>query len=226
MDPAPPTRQRLGAWTSIPRHTHREGYAALILAGGYEEAGEFGRRRLEAGDVALHDGFSSHRNGVGARDVALINLPLAGLASGFARSADPDRVARLAETDPVAAVESLREGLEPIPAQTLDWPDLLALDLKADPELDLGAWAARLGLAASTLSRGFGRLYGVTPKRYRHEVKTRRALTALSGGWSGSLALLALDSGFADQAHMTHAVAGLTGTTPGAWRGSTAYKAG
>lgn len=226
MGPHPPVRQRLTASTAIPRHTHAQAYAAVILSGGYEEAGEFGRRRLGPGDVAIHPVFSSHMNGVGGREVVLVNLPVAGLRAGFARAADADAVVRLAEIDPVAAAEVLGEGLTALAAETLDWPDLLALDLNADPGLDLGAWAGRRGLAAATLSRGFGRAYGVTPRRFRHEVKTRRALDALIEARGAPLARLALDSGFVDQAHMTRAITELTGTSPGAWRRSNGYKAG
>ena len=36
-----------------------------------------------------------------------------------------------------------------------DWPDLLAQELLAAPDLRLEDWAARHGLAPATLSRGF-----------------------------------------------------------------------
>jgi hypothetical protein len=34
---------------SIPRHRHDQAYAALILSGGYEESGSFGRYRVRPG---------------------------------------------------------------------------------------------------------------------------------------------------------------------------------
>ena len=36
---------------ALPRHRHAEGYVAVVIAGGYEEAGDTGRRRVSAGDV-------------------------------------------------------------------------------------------------------------------------------------------------------------------------------
>ena len=45
----------------------------------------------------------------------------------------------------------------------------------------------------------------------------RRAWRDVVAGTAG-LAEIACTTGFADQAHMTRAIARLTGTTPGAWR--------
>ncbi|MET3667922.1 helix-turn-helix domain-containing protein [Caulobacter sp. 1776] len=43
----PPLRHTLSP-DAIPRHLHAAPYAAVVLDGGYEEAGERGRRRVEA----------------------------------------------------------------------------------------------------------------------------------------------------------------------------------
>lgn len=217
MAERPPERQTLEPRQAIPRHRHDEAYVALVLTGGYEEAGESGRRRLAPGEAAVHEAFAGHHNSIGAGGAVVLNLPAAGLFGGFGQVADPDAVVRLAETDPRAAARLLAESFAPLPAQTLDWPDELARVLISDPQLTLADWADRQGLAAETLSRGFQRVFGLTPKRFRHEQRARRALRGLSSG-GPSLAVLALDSGFADQAHMTHAVTALTGLSPGAWR--------
>jgi AraC-like DNA-binding protein len=69
----------------------------------------------------------------------------------------------------------------------------------------------------ATVSRGFHKVFGISPSAYRAHQRARRAahLTASS---QMRLDDLAQGSGFADQAHMTHAVRSLTGLTPGAWR--------
>lgn len=213
----PPVRQCLAPRERFGRHRHERAYVALVLRGGYEEAGEAGRRRLVAGDVAIHEMFDGHLNAVDRTGAVVLNLETGGLPGGFATIADPDAVARLAERDAAAAAGLLRAGLVPMAAQTLDWPDLLARDLAADPDLALGDWARARGLAAETLSRGFGRAFGVSPKRFRYEGRARAALRAVIGG-AAPLAGLALDAGFADQAHMSRAVSDLTGHAPGAWR--------
>ncbi|WP_309644596.1 AraC family transcriptional regulator [Phenylobacterium sp.] len=220
----PPVRQCLPPRERIDRHRHEHAYVALVLRGGYEEAGEGGRRRLVPGDVAIHEMFDAHLNAVAPSGAEVLNLEIDGLPGGFGRLADPEVVVRMAERDRIAAAALLRASLTSLGGQVLDWPDLLARDLAADPGLALGPWAETHGLAAETVSRGFGRAFGVSPKRFRHECRARRALRGAIDG-SASLAELALDAGFSDQAHMSRAVRDLTGSAPGVWRrASTGYK--
>ena len=81
----------------------------------------------------------------------------------------------------------------------------------------MSGWAARRGLAAETISRGFRRAFGVTPKRMRFECRARRALHVATTG-SLPLAEIALEAGFADQAQMNRAVTDISGRPPGYWR--------
>ena len=90
---------------------------------------------------------------------------------------------------------------------------LLAAALLADPDLGISGWADRMGLAAASVSRGFARAYGVSPKRFRLESRVRHAMRHLSR-WQDSLASLAAEHGFADQAHMSRAIVALTGQPP------------
>ncbi|MBS0295075.1 MAG: helix-turn-helix transcriptional regulator [Proteobacteria bacterium] len=139
---------------------------------------------------------------------------------GAFRTAAFDEVRRVAEHDPTGAGEALAEALGELgpPGGALgDWPDLLAGDLNADPDLRLGAWAERMGVARETVSRGFARIYGVGPARFRTELKARRAFLRIVEG-TDPLAAIASDLGFADQPHMTRAVGWLTGAAPSAWR--------
>lgn len=219
----PGLHQQLPAQQVLRRHRHVDAYAAVVLAGYHDEAGDHGRRRLGPGDVVLHTAFGAHGNRVGSQGARLLNLAIlqtgaeAACTDGFARLHDPDTVARLAECDPVAAARALQADLQPLPPALCDWPDLLAHDLAQQPGLSLAAWAQRQGLAAETLSRGFARVFGITPRRWRFEWRTRRALQALMHDGQ-ALAAVALDAGFADQSHLCHAVAALTGLPPGHWR--------
>lgn len=222
---APPLRQHLAAGARAPRHRHAHGYAALVLAGGYVEAGDAGRRAVSAGEVVLHEGFEAHFNRFGGRGARVLNLPLPdGWRPGqsFMRISDPDRIARIAERDPRAATAGLLEQLVPVAAQPGDWPDHLADALRGDSRLCLAAWAEMTGIAPGSVSRGFRHAYGVSPARYRSEARARLALRRLSD--PASLADLALDAGFADQAHMTRAIVALTGRTPGGWRRLSPFK--
>ena len=50
----------IGRGAVLPRHRHDAPYAAVVLEGGYEEAGDGGRFRVRAGDVLIHGAFSAH----------------------------------------------------------------------------------------------------------------------------------------------------------------------
>lgn len=202
------------AGEGLPRHRHARGYIALVIGGDYEEAGDQGRLVACAGTVVVHGDWTAHRDRFGVRGARVINLPaVAGLAAGPGQIADPDTAARLAEHDPVAASIYVRDNFRLGTAQGDDWPDLLAHALSKTPDILLTHWADAMGLDPASVSRGFARAYGVSPKRFRLEVRTRRALGALPS-WRGNLAGLAADQGFADQAHLARSVAALTGMSP------------
>ena len=209
-------RERRAAGTSLPRHRHGAPYAALVLRGGYEECGSAGRFRVREGDVLLHGAFDAHLDRFAA-PAEILNLPLAAPHAAMARVADLDRIARLAERDPREAAAALREDLRPAVPAAADWPDLLAAELLRDTDCRLEAWAARHGLAQATVSRGFARVFGVSPSAFRAEARARRAFARVAAT-AEPLAAIAAALGFADQAHMTRAVAALTGAPPGRWR--------
>ncbi|WP_432767971.1 helix-turn-helix domain-containing protein [Sphingopyxis sp.] len=198
----------------MPRHRHAEGYFAIVLGGGYEEAGDEGRFAAQPGTVVVHGPWTAHLDRFGARGAEVLNLPaIPGLAPGFGAIDDADAVVRLAERDPFAAALHVRDRFQRCAARGADWPDLLAAALRADPDLALTPWARRMKLDPASVSRGFARAYGVSPKRFRIEARTRRALAALSD-WRGTLADLAAEQGFADQAHMARSIVSMTGAPP------------
>jgi AraC-like DNA-binding protein len=206
---------RHGAFERMDRHRHRQAYVALVLVGGYIEAGDRGRLRVQAGQAVVHGAYESHRNEFCAGGAQVLNLPVHGAPPGaeLGHVEDADAIARLAERDPGQAVELLQRTFRPTPARLNDWPDLLAASLAADPNLSLAAWADAMGIAPQSLSRGFRLAYGTSPKRYRLELRALQALRQLPD-WPGSVAALAADAGFADQAHLTRAIVELTGQPP------------
>lgn len=208
--------QRLdpGAW---PRHRHATAYAAVVLSGGYLEAGGAGRWRAGAGDVLAHPAFDAHQNVLTGRAWVLnIPLPAAADLPPVFRVADLDTVERAYRTDPAEAARLL------IPARTRaplieDWPDLLAAALGADPTLSIGSWARAHGLAPAVVSRGFRATFGVTPAAFRVERRTGAAWRDLTTTVT-PLAAIAHDRGFADQAHLSRSIRALTGASPRIWR--------
>jgi AraC-like DNA-binding protein len=198
----------------VPRHHHVTPYAALVLRGGYVEAGDRGRFRAEAGDVLLHDGFEFHQDHFSTAGADILNLPLARTHSAsFGRVADPDSIVRQAELDALEAVAMLLERFTPVSARLDDWPDRLAADLRADRVASLSDWADAAGLAPSSVSRGFRLAYGVSPQRYRSELRAGRAARALRETWAG-LADIAAATGFADQPHLTRTLGRTFGCSP------------
>jgi AraC-like DNA-binding protein len=178
---------------------------------------------LGAADVIIHGAYDAHLDQIGSRGAELINLPLPkGLSLPVAFTIEnPDAIARLAEIGLSEAADSLR----PIAAVRLasDWPDRLAADLVSFPDQRLGPWAERAGLAAETLSRGFRSAFGVAPARFRAEVRARHAMAMIE--WTGlSLATIAADCGYSDQAHLNRAIVALTGRSPGQCRRSNSFK--
>jgi AraC-like DNA-binding protein len=213
-----PLRSALIPGETIPRHVHDEAYAAVVLDGGYEEAGERGRWRVRAGDVLLHGRFSGHWNRRPGKTLVL-NLPLAEAAAetAMARTVDPDLLARLAERDPVDAAAALRETRGPAQAARAHVPDQLAQALSGDEAPAVEAWARDQGVSRETAFRWFRDAYGVGPARFRVEARARRAWRSIVEG-EAPLAEIAAEAGFADQAHMSRDVKDLTGRSPGAWR--------
>jgi AraC-like DNA-binding protein len=202
----------------LARHRHDNGFAAVVLSGGYVEAGDTGRHRVTAGDVILHQAFESHLDQIDRRGAQVLVLPLPfgpGAAAARGRVADPDLMARLTAVDAWAAAEALAEGFQPteVAPGSEDWPDALARRLLADPDLSISLWAEAKGLHPGSVSRGFQQQFGVTAAAFRATARAHRALAALDDP-ALSLAQVADDCGFADQAHMTRAIVGLTGSTP------------
>lgn len=203
------------------RHCHDDAFVAVVLEGGYQEAGDEGRWNVRPGDALIHHAFESHLDRFEAKGARVLVLALpAELAAApvmRGRVPDPDRLVRLAERDAHAASAHFAEMFVAAAPAALDWPDLLADDLRRLAPFALADWAEEKGVRPETLSRGFRAAYGCTPKSYRADVRARAALAAARLG-SEPFADIAHRLHFTDQAHMTHAVTRLTGSTPGWWR--------
>jgi len=204
----------------IPRHRHQVPYAAVVLSGGYEEAGDGGRWRAEAGDVLIHAPFSTHLDRAPRNRTVVLNLPLPWLwapTSSRMRVDDPDAVARLAERDARDAAVLLLTMLQPGAPALQDDADLLAGALSDEAAPQIAAWSQEAEVTRQTAWRRFAAAYGVGPARFRVEARARRTWRRLVDRGETLSAITAAE-GFADQAHMTRDIRSLTGRTPGWWR--------
>lgn len=95
--------------------------------------------------------------------------------------------------------------------------DLARQAVAVEPALGLSELARAAGLSPYHLSRTFRRSTGMTLSRYRHRLGVRRALGLLADGRQ-DLAAVAVETGFADQAHLTRTARRETGHTPAALR--------
>jgi AraC-like DNA-binding protein len=203
------------------RHQHNQAYAAIVLAGSYEECGSRGRFLVEPGDVLLHTEFESHRDRFYKKGAQVLNVLLDGLAISFGvgRVSDPDAIVRAASTDSNAAANELHAQLKPTNSASRDWPDLLAAEILRDTNCSLRRWAQRHSLAEETISRGFRKVFETTPAAFRAEVRALQAFEHIKTNCS-QLKSIAASTGFADQAHMSRSVRALTGRSPNGWRRS------
>jgi AraC-like DNA-binding protein len=205
----------------LPRHRHRGAYATVVLSGSFTEAAFYGRRLATPGDVLLHGRFDCHANFVdSAKGPRILRLPWhSDTVEGRFQVADPDRLVRLAERDAQEAAAALKDMLvaPSLAAAGRHWSDDLAAQLVGERSPCLAQWAEENGMSPETLSRGFRRAYGVSPKRFRLELRTRRAWQTVVGG-IGRLTEIAHDNGFADLAHMSRSMAAFTGHPPSHWK--------
>jgi AraC-like DNA-binding protein len=202
------------------RHVHRKAYAALVLSGGYEEAGDRGRFRVKAGDVIFHEQFEAHLDRFSDAGAVVLNLLLpvgCWCATAIARVADPDSIARVAEKSRGEAVDLLFSVATSSAPQPADWPDELAAALIRNPSLKLSPWGETNGIPPWAVSRGFALVFGFSPEAFRARIRARHALKRIYDT-QAPLASIAADLGFADQSHMTRSVKQLAGIAPQAWR--------
>ena len=204
----------------IGRHVHQPAYTALVLSGGYEEAGDRGRFQVIAGNVIFHEQFEAHLDRFPVTGAVVLNLRLPAACfstPAMARVADPDAIARAAESSRRDAVEMLLSAAMSEIPRPADWPDELAAALLHNPSLKLSQWGERIGIAPWAVSRGFALVFGITPEAFRARTRARHAFQFIHHT-PAPLAHIAADLGFADQSHMTRSVKQLTGIGPKAWR--------
>lgn len=77
--------------------------------------------------------------------------------------------------------------------------------------------AATVDVHPAHLARSFRRAFGCTIGDYSRELRVRIARRLIEAG-DGSLAGIAIESGFSDQSHMTRVFRRVTGMTPAAYR--------
>jgi AraC-like DNA-binding protein len=129
-----------------------------------------------------------------------------------------------AETRLALVAERIRDALgETRPeALALSGPDLAEqlrahLDAHAFEPVTIGSAAAEIGAAPTQVARAFSSVFGIAPHAYLIGRRLDAARDRILAGQS--LADVAAEVGFYDQAHLTRRFTQFLGTTPGRFRG-------
>jgi len=204
----------------LPVHRHSDAYLTLVVDGAYTEFGPDGPVRCELGTLVLHPPFHLHGDRFDRHRVRTLNLPLPGLSPSLVmamrRVADPRKARALLQRHP-SAWGALWEAADAAvePRSLSGWQPMFIARLLAG-DADAAAIATDIGISPEHVSRTLARTHGLGPRALRAEWRFRRALVGLAG--DGSIASVAMDAGYADQAHFSRSCRAIIGMTPAALR--------
>ncbi|ALM52243.1 AraC family transcriptional regulator [Halomonas huangheensis] len=91
------------------------------------------------------------------------------------------------------------------------------LPILTQSEVPVAAWQSRIGITRRGLERIFERQVGMSPGQLALAWRIKAARQALTDS-TAAIAEIAVDTGFHDQAHLTHAFRRIVGEPPGAYR--------
>ncbi|MDF9715519.1 MULTISPECIES: AraC family transcriptional regulator [unclassified Nocardioides] len=144
----------------------------------------------------------------------LATLDGAALTAEVRAAVEPDPTAEGGHRAAIAAYERRLRTLLPVDPQGLLINDVVAW-LQAHPEVTrVSEVAAAHGLGERALHRLVEQRVGLSPKWLVQRRRLHDAVVALKAGTT-SLAAVAADLGYTDQAHFTRDFRSVTGTTPG-----------
>ncbi|MGH6927209.1 MAG: helix-turn-helix domain-containing protein, partial [Dongiaceae bacterium] len=169
--------------------------------------------------VRFRPGAASPWLGVPASAIVNRRVPLHDLWGDDARRLVdrlPDSRTPLAVADTVLAALLARGPLASLQDDAAP-AVLAALSRSADAPVPVSALARQLGLSERTLRRRCEAAFGYGPKTLGRILRFQQVLRLLRRPADARLAEMAVETGFADQAHMTREVRRLGGLTPGAF---------
>jgi AraC-like DNA-binding protein len=137
-----------------------------------------------------------------------VRVDLAELLPEVAERLGPDLEPRAAVRGVADAAATLVGSGPPDPAMRA------AVRLLAHPRTRVESLAEELGLSERQLRRRFHAAVGYGPKTLQRVLRFRRFLAQVEADGEPDLARIALDAGYADQAHLTREAVRLGGMTP------------
>lgn len=230
--------------TKMPRHGHAPVAVSIVLSGGYEEVVGSDTRWLRPADLVFHPADEEHAVAFGRVTTTILRFELT-LASGkylselpglkfrepcvlrggeagsigarMKRAFDcPDPVSELALESQVFEILSLLgpgvRNEQPKPALARDFVDASFAD-----SISLADVAFAVQAHPGALARSFKSEFGVTIGEYIRQKRLSHAVTLLLES-DLTLDAIALDAGFADQAHLNRSFVKHYRLTPGRYR--------
>ena len=231
----------------LPLHTHAAPYFCLVLNGAFVESVGGAAYQARSGTLLFHPLGEAHSNEIQAAGTQLLNIALGGAWVGrlveleirkrptpgrqsAAAARIAHRVAReLSAGDPTSTIAL--EGLvltllaeaasvpDPLRGVAPRWLPVAVEYIRAHyrDRLDHDALARVAGVHATHLARMFHRHMSCTVTGYVRRLRVEWARERVAHT-EAPLAEVALDAGFADQAHFTRVFRRQTGSTPSEYR--------
>ena len=233
---------RHAAGERIGLHRHDTPHLSIVIKGGFQEASGPHDRECPAGAVVVHPGDDAHSDRIGPDGAVCLNILVqdASLDQAFLETFASERVVlenkicrRAGHLYRMLGRKNRQRALadealeffgllsrEPRPGRTPPkWLREIADRLNEEPvcALNLAELAAAANVHPVHLSRSFFAFYRMTLGDHRRKRRIEWARDQLSDG-NLSLAHIASDAGFCDQAHFTRAFRTRFGMTPAAFR--------
>jgi AraC family transcriptional regulator len=218
----------------LPLHEHEGAYACIVLSGSFRERDAGSETVHRAGDVIVHPAGERHADDFGRSGALCLNLRIDAtlVVNPGGRRADPvtiraadelaAEIAKGEHGDRLVAEALVAELAALAPACRAPVADcvarvLQALDDAPEEHWTLTALAQLAGRHPTHLARAFRARTGVSVGAYcRRRRLTRLALDLRMG--CAPLSILALEHGYADQAHMSREFRAFAGVPPAIWR--------
>lgn len=202
-------------------HRHDGAQISLLLSGDYREDGSAGQVRAHDGALTGKPAGFEHENVFGDFGALILSVnldeapflktyvagnSLAGVRNSLLATAAVGQLDRL-----VPAVCDASEAEDTV--ARAPWLEQAHDSLSAAGRTRSHRLASMAGLHPVTFARLFRSAFGRSPTVVRQSCRTARAMQAIIRS-SADLTGVALDTGFADQAHMTRTVSQITGYPP------------